>query len=109
SGFVYNDANNNGLFDPGETPLANSPIQLLDASNQVVASTVTDSNGFYTFNTDPRVNTNPTTLTHTAAFPEQPTDWSATQSLPQFDPSLGTLTSVEITNADPIKNTIKVE
>jgi protocatechuate 3,4-dioxygenase beta subunit len=109
SGFVYYDANNNGLYDPGETPLANNPIELHDASNKVVATTVTDANGFYTFGTDPRVNTNPTTLSHTISFPETPTDWTATQSVPQFDPSLGTLTSVEILNADPIKNTIKVE
>ena len=28
SGFVFFDANNNGLFDPRETPLANSTIEL---------------------------------------------------------------------------------
>jgi protocatechuate 3,4-dioxygenase beta subunit len=109
SGFVYSDANNNGLYDPGETPIANSPIELHDASNKLVASTTTDANGFYSFNTDPRINTNPTTLSHTISFPETPTDWTATQSVPQFDPSLGTLTSVEIINSDPIKNTIRVE
>jgi protocatechuate 3,4-dioxygenase beta subunit len=109
SGFVYSDANNNGLYDAGETPIANSPIELHDASNKLVASTTTDANGFYTFGSDPRINTNATTLSHALSFPDTPTDWTATQSLPQFDPSLGTLTSVEILNSDPIKNTIRIE
>jgi protocatechuate 3,4-dioxygenase beta subunit len=109
SGFVYSDANNNGLYDPGEIAIANNPIELHDASNKLVASTTTDANGFYSFSTDPRINTNSTTLSHTISFPDTPTDWTATQSVPQFDPSLGTLTSVEIINSDPIKNTIRVE
>src|SRR5262249_34147171 len=37
SGFVYNDANHNGLFDPGESPIASNPIKLLDASGTLVA------------------------------------------------------------------------
>jgi hypothetical protein len=109
SGFVYSDSNNNGLYDPGETPIANSPIELHDASNQLVASTTTDANGFYSFSTDPRINTNPTTLSRTISLPDTPTDWTATQSVPQFDPSLGTLTSVEIINSAPVKNAIRVE
>ena len=109
SGFAYHDANNNGLFDPGETPLANSPIELHNSADQVIATTVTDANGFYTFSTDTTANTNPATLSHTISFPEKPTDWTATMSVPQFDPSLGTLTAVEITNSDPIKNSIRVE
>ena len=27
SGFVYHDANHNGLFDPGETPIANANLE----------------------------------------------------------------------------------
>src|SRR5437868_1645901 len=38
SGFVYNDVNNNGLFDSGETAIANNPIELHNASGAVVAS-----------------------------------------------------------------------
>jgi protocatechuate 3,4-dioxygenase beta subunit len=109
SGFVYNDANNNGLYDPGEMPIANSPIELHDASNQLVAATTTDANGFYSFNNDLRINANPTNQKHTIAFPDTRTDWSATQPVPQFDPSLGTLTSVEIVNSDAIKDTFKAE
>jgi hypothetical protein len=109
SGFVYSDANNNGLYDPGETPIANSPIELHDAANQLVATTTTDANGFYVFTKDARINANPTTQKHTIAFPDTTTNWTATQSVPQFDASLGTLTSVEIDNSDPIKSAIKVE
>ena len=33
SGFVYYDANNNGVFDAGETPIANSQIILINNTN----------------------------------------------------------------------------
>jgi SdrD B-like domain len=109
SGFVYHDANYNGLYDPGEPPIANNPIELRDAHNKVVADTVTDANGFYSFSTDPRINTNPATKEYDVSFPDKPTDWTDTRSLPQFNPSLGTLTSVEIHTTDPLTNDIKVE
>jgi protocatechuate 3,4-dioxygenase beta subunit len=109
SGFVYSDANHNGLFDSGETPIANSPIELLDGNNQVVATTTTDANGNYVFSQDPRINTAPTTATYTANFPSTATNWTASQSLPQFDPSLGTLTSVDVSESTPFTDTIKIE
>jgi protocatechuate 3,4-dioxygenase beta subunit len=109
SGFVYNDANNNGIFDPGESPIANSPIQLRDASNQVIGTTTTDANGFYQFTTDPLIDTNPKTETETAAWAETATNWSIGHTVQQFDPSLGTLTSIDIIISDPVTNTIKVE
>src|SRR5437899_646090 len=49
SGFVYHDANNNGIYDAGETPLANTPIELHNSLNKVIATAVTDGNGFYSF------------------------------------------------------------
>ncbi len=48
-GFVYVDANNNGILDDGETPLANQVVTLSDAENNVVATTTTDASGFYSF------------------------------------------------------------
>src|SRR6202011_4554306 len=42
-------------------------------------------------------------------FPSRATDWTATGSVPQFDPSLGTLTSVEIDSADVLTTTVKIE
>src|SRR5689334_14197927 len=53
SGFVYFDANGNGLYDVGtESPIANSSIELHDANGDVVGTTTTDANGFYTFDMD---------------------------------------------------------
>ena len=50
SGYVYVDANNNGSFDPGETPIAGVKVTLLDASGKPTGATaVTDSSGFYRF------------------------------------------------------------
>src|SRR5947209_16156061 len=69
SGFVFADANNNGLYDPGETAIANAPVQLRDANNNVIGNTTTDANGFYQFNQDNSVNQAPGTLTKTLTFP----------------------------------------
>ena len=50
SGYVYVDANNNGVYDPGETPIAGVKIALLDASGNTTGKTATtDSNGYYEF------------------------------------------------------------
>jgi hypothetical protein len=47
SGFVYNDANNNGLFDPGETGLAGSTLRLLNPSGAVIGTTTSAADGSY--------------------------------------------------------------
>ena len=99
SGYVYNDANNNGIFDPGESPIANSGVQLVNAAGVVIAKTIADASGFYQFATDNTISTTPTTLSRTITVAGSPTDWTKPLSLAQFDPSLGTLTSVDITNA----------
>src|SRR5476651_1409276 len=52
SGFVYYDANANGLFDPGETPIANNTVQLQNSSGTIIGTTTTDATGFYQFNND---------------------------------------------------------
>jgi SdrD B-like domain len=52
SGYSYVDTNNNGIFDNGETPLANVTITLIgigDNCKNVNLSTTTDANGFYKF------------------------------------------------------------
>jgi protocatechuate 3,4-dioxygenase beta subunit len=52
SGFVYYDANNNGIKDPGEAPIPGTTINLfrqdLDAIS-ILGSTTTDANGAYRF------------------------------------------------------------
>jgi hypothetical protein len=109
SGFVFNDANNNGLFDPGESPIANNTIQLLNASGTVIGTAVTDANGFYQFTTDSTISTTPTTLTETASVPNTATDWTHGLTVAPFDPALGQLTSVDVINAGSFTSTIKVE
>src|SRR5947209_7413609 len=109
SGFAFLDANNNGIFDSGESPLANSTIQLRNAANIVIGTAITDNTGYYQFATDSTISTAPTTLTRTATIPTNSTDWTKSLSVAQFDPSLGTLLSVDIVNAGTFTSQIKVE
>ncbi|MGE3343271.1 MAG: SdrD B-like domain-containing protein, partial [Vicinamibacterales bacterium] len=52
SGFVYVDADNDGVKDAGEAPIANTTVALSgtdDLGNPVAATTTTDAAGFYQF------------------------------------------------------------
>lgn len=49
SGYVYQDASNDGNRDAGEAPIAGVQIDLIDASGQVVATEQTDVEGRYQF------------------------------------------------------------
>lgn len=49
SGYVYHDADNDGVFDDGESPIAGVEVSLQDDDNNTVAATTTDANGFYEF------------------------------------------------------------
>jgi hypothetical protein len=109
AGFVFYDANNNGLFDPGELPIANSQIVLKNAAGVVIGTTTSDASGQYQFTVDQSVNTAPATLTEQASFSNSRTDWTQNRSLAQFDPSLGQLTSVDIINTGSLTSQIKVE
>lgn len=109
SGFVYHDANGNGLFDSGEQAVANSPIELRNAQGAVVGSATTDANGFYSFAHDQSISTAAATLTKTLSFPSTQTNFSLTGLVDQFDPSLGQLLSVEITHSGSITSEIRVE
>lgn len=106
SGFVFSDGNNNGRLDPGEGPLANSSIELRNAADAVVGRTVTDANGFYEFGVDTTINTEPAIQRTDLVFSDES---PKTQSVRQFDPSLGQLTAVEIQIAGQITTDIKVE
>lgn len=53
SGFVYVDADDDGVFDPGESPISNVVITINgtnDLGNPVTFTTKTDATGFYIFN-----------------------------------------------------------
>lgn len=109
SGHVFNDLNNNGRLDSGEPLLANSTIELRNASGTRVGLTTTDGNGFYRFDADSTVSTAEATLTRNLTVSDIPTDWERTLSVARFDPNLGTLLSVEILNSGAITSDIAVE
>ncbi len=46
---VWKDTDGDGVQDAGETGISGVTVQLLNASNTVIATTTTDSNGNYTF------------------------------------------------------------
>jgi len=48
--FVWLDLNGNGIQDPGELPLEGVTVTLNDSAGNPIASTVTDAEGNYTFN-----------------------------------------------------------
>jgi uncharacterized repeat protein (TIGR01451 family) len=48
-GYKFYDANANGIWDAGEPPVAGFKIQLYDASNNLIATTFTGSDGKYCF------------------------------------------------------------
>ena len=102
SGFVYHDANNNGLFDAGENPIANSSIELRNSSNVVVGTTTTDATGHYQFSVDASKPGQDKTLVKTVTFNETQTNFSLDGMLDKFDSSLGTLQSIEISHAGSI-------
>jgi serine-aspartate repeat-containing protein C/D/E len=48
SGYVYHDADNDGIFDAGETPIPGATITLLDAAGNPTGRTaVTNAEGYY--------------------------------------------------------------
>ncbi len=49
SGFVYHDRDNDGNREAGEEAIGGVRLSLVDAQQQVVAETVTDSSGYYEF------------------------------------------------------------
>jgi hypothetical protein len=109
-GTVYADLNANGLFNPGETPIANNTIQLYRTSTgQLLATTTTDANGQYRFTVDPTISTAPTTKEVDATFGPARTDLAQTQSVAQFNPALGTLTSVQIVSDAQLNTDVQAE
>ncbi|WP_020465971.1 choice-of-anchor E domain-containing protein [Singulisphaera acidiphila] len=109
SGYVYHDANGDGLYGPGDNPIAGSPIQLVNSAKMVVGSTTTDASGKYQFSSDGTVQTTPGSQTQALSFAATPTNYTKSATIPQFDPSLGTLTSVDVTFAGTLASQIRVE
>ncbi len=108
AGIVYNDVPDVGNYVPGDTLYTNIPITLLNQTGTPIASTVTDANVHYDFNINQTINTTPTTAEQDLAF-STPTDVTQSQQIKQFDPSLGTLTSVEIVQNAKVTTDLKVD
>jgi hypothetical protein len=108
SGFVYNDLNGNGIQDANEPGIAGAQVTLFNAQNQLLGTVTSGANGYYVFNTDPTIPTTPQTLTQEVDF-SGTTDFTQNGSINQFDPSLGQLTSVQITYQAAIHTDMKAE
>lgn len=112
SGYVYYDANNNGLYDMAtEAPIANSSIELRNANGVVVGSTTTDALGYYEFDTDQANPGADTELTKIVALPTGPTQTNYTLKglVDKFDSSLGQLQSIDIVYGGSITSKIDAE
>lgn len=49
SGYVYVDNNNDGVFDSSESPIAGVTVTLRNSSGKAIATTTTNSSGYYEF------------------------------------------------------------
>ena len=49
SGYVWEDANNNGVMDASEDKIPNVAVNLIDVTNQKMVRAFTNDKGFYTF------------------------------------------------------------
>jgi hypothetical protein len=108
-GTVYLDQNNNGLLNMGEQGLANSQIKLLDAHDNTIATTTSGANGQYEFTQRTQGTPAPTSMESDAVFTASPTNLSATATVNQFDPSLGTLNSIDIIPSGGLQSQVQLE
>jgi hypothetical protein len=112
SGYVFHDANNNGLFDAGESPIASNTLELFHGSNvsgTPIATAVSDASGFYQFTADGSISQTPTTLPETANFATAKTGWSKTATVAQFNPALGTLLSIDVNSTATLQSEFQFE
>jgi len=109
SGYVYLDANGNGIFDDGETPLVGSAVELRNSLGIVVGSTITDEEGYYFFDRDATVSPGQSSIGHVLNFEDATANQTREGEIAQFDPALGILESVEIRINGRIISNIRVE
>jgi uncharacterized repeat protein (TIGR01451 family) len=104
SGFVYHDANSDGLKGGGEAGIPGSMLKLLRGATEVATAT-SAADGSYQFTTDSTISTSPVTSAPiTVTFPESNVPMR-TMNIPQFNPALGTLTSVQISKTASFSST----
>ena len=98
--FQSGDGDNNGVLDVDEIWIyeATGTAQAGQYTNLAdVVATPVDAAG------------DPLRLAYTALFADRSTTWTDSADLPQFDPALGTLTSVEVTSAVVFTTEFSVE
>jgi hypothetical protein len=78
SGTVFNDLNNNGAQDAGEGPLSGRVVELEDSGGNVLATTLTDRNGNYSFSSLNGISTG----TFQVVVANLPNGWSVTTPNP---------------------------
>jgi len=89
----------------------NSSIDLLNKQASINLSSGDAINIVYSnqAQSDPTLTCSAKTLALTATYPMSTTNWTRAQSLPQFDPAIGTLESVLILGSIAISNSAKTE
>jgi SdrD B-like domain len=108
SGFVYNDANNDGLKQPGESGIGGVQVVLNNPAGSTLTTT-TAADGSYQF-TLPDTPGQPGSATVGATLNLASLDSTpATATVAQFNPALGQLTSVEIIDNSSLNSSVKVE
>lgn len=120
SGFVFLDQNgnaaltNNGIFDPGELPIPNAQVELLDSSGHLLATATTNAQGEYTFDGLPNtgataVTTAPQTITISPSLTPVTNKAFTPSGIQLFNPDLGTLTSVTISHTVQVNSTLTTQ
>jgi len=109
SGYIYHDANDNGLRDPGEAAITGGALELRSAEGDVVDATVADEDGYYEFFFDGTKQAPETSSSFLATFPSRLTNWSDSREAPPFDADDGTLVAVDIFQTATITSSISAE
>ncbi|MGE3821667.1 MAG: SdrD B-like domain-containing protein [Isosphaeraceae bacterium] len=109
AGHVFLDADDDGLFDAGESPIPGSLIELRNGAGVVVGTATTDASGTYSFSTDGTIDTTPTTLSQSITIPATLTNFTTPFALAKFNPDLGELLDVEITVHGQLTSVIRAE
>ncbi len=109
AGSVFADANANGLRDTNETGLAGVSMELRSQKGVTVSSVVTDSQGNYRFDQETNTIVSPFQSSQTLLFDNLKGAWSGAASLQPFNPSLGSLTQVEVRLKGQVASTVRFE
>ena len=109
SGYVYNDLNGNGLRDSGESGLSGVMMELRTPAGVTVSTAMTDATGQYQFTQDQTAGNTLKTSSQKVSFENLKGAWSGQVPVNAFNPSLGTLTQVDLKVNGQITSTVKVE